>query len=163
MKNSRRSFKNILIHRPSQLRTVSLIVVAGIVLSVLNTGVFYSYTKENYELLVDLSPMTDAARAQLYAELKHIVMMLSAFSLGFTAALAVVGLYLSHRTAGPLFHFKRVFDEINSGNAKARIKLRPRDDFQDVAESFNRMMDGVSGTREQESPKKLQDKLRSAS
>jgi methyl-accepting chemotaxis protein len=34
-----------------------------------------------------------------------------------------------------------VIDEIKSGNHNARVHLRAKDEFQDVAESFNQMMD----------------------
>jgi HAMP domain-containing protein len=57
--------------------------------------------------------------------------------------MALMGVLLSHRTAGPLYHFKRVFDEIRSGNPKQRVRLRPKDEFQDVAKSFNDMMDSL--------------------
>jgi nitrogen fixation/metabolism regulation signal transduction histidine kinase len=60
------------------------------------------------------------------------------------ASIAVLGLILSHRTAGPLYHLNRVFEEVCRGNLKARAKFRQNDEFQEVAESFNKMMDSFN-------------------
>jgi HAMP domain-containing protein len=48
---------------------------------------------------------------------------------------------LTHRAAGSVYHIKRVIDEIRSGNIKELVHLRPKDEFQDVAKSFNQIMD----------------------
>lgn len=139
-----RSFKNILINPGYQLRYTFWLSASGLVLIALNAAVFYIYVRENYAILVDLSPMTDDAKAQLYSELDQILIKLTLLSCGFLAALSTLGIFFSHRTAGPLYHFKRVFNQIRSGDVKARIRLRPKDDFQDVAESFNTMIDEVT-------------------
>jgi len=41
------------------------------------------------------------------------------------------------------FHFKRVFKEIAAGNTSLRVKLRKKDEFHDVANEFNKMMDQI--------------------
>ena len=50
---------------------------------------------------------------------------------------------ITHRTAGPMFRFRATIDAINSGDDDARIQLRPSDEFQQVANSFNQMMDRI--------------------
>jgi methyl-accepting chemotaxis protein len=62
-------------------------------------------------------------------------------SLGFVLMIALVAAVLSHRTAGALFHFKKVFNGIKAGDHTLRIRLRKNDDFKDVAAAFNEMMD----------------------
>jgi methyl-accepting chemotaxis protein len=65
------------------------------------------------------------------------------FALFFMIASFFLGIYFSHRTAGPMYRFSKVFESAGMGNYKERIKLRPNDDFQDVAELFNKLMDRV--------------------
>jgi methyl-accepting chemotaxis protein len=143
MNTKNRSLKNLLINPAYQLKYVFWISTAGIILISCNALVFYSYIKENYAILVDLSPMDDAAKAQLYHELNVILYKLGGVSLVFMLLAAILGIKVSHATAGPLYHFKRVFNEIKSGKTDSRVRLRPGDDFKDVAQAFNDMMDSV--------------------
>ncbi len=140
---NRRKLKNILINPRYQLKYVMLASFAGVILTIANATLFYRFVSENYAILVQLSPMTDEAKDLLYKELRTIVGFLTISSLAFVAVVAWLALMISHRTAGPLFHFNRVFNEIRSGKRDVRIHLRPEDDFQEVAESFNRMMDTI--------------------
>jgi len=144
---NRRKLKNILINPRFQLKYVMLASFAGIILTVANATLFYRYVNENYAILVELSPMTEEAKALLYKELRTIIGFLTVSSLVFVAVVAWLALMISHRTAGPLYHFNRVFNEIRTGKSGSRIHLRPEDDFQDVAESFNRMMDSIQGNQ----------------
>lgn len=138
-----RKLKNILINPSYQIRYVFWLSLTGLSLIALNASIFYFKMKENYEVLVDLSPMTDDSKKQLYTELNHVVITLVISSIIFLLVVSIFGLIFSHRTAGPLYHFKRVFSEIKKGNRKARVKLRPNDDFSDVANEFNEMMDSL--------------------
>lgn len=141
--HKKRQLKNYIINPKYQLRYVFWLTSSGFILVAVNAWLAYSYIKENYITLVDLSPMTDEAKAQLYAELRHLIYSLSGVSILFLLIVMLLGIILSHRTAGPLYHFKRVFESIASGNHAARVRLRPNDEFQEVAASFNQMMDSV--------------------
>jgi methyl-accepting chemotaxis protein len=142
---NRRKIKNYLITPDYQLKYCFWLGATGVLLTAINSTVFYLYIRENYATLVDLSPMTDAAKAQLYSELNRILISLGIISVAFLAVVCFLGMVISHKTAGPLYHFKRVFKEIHKGNQKARINLRPTDDFRDVAQAFNEMMDAIQG------------------
>ena len=136
-----RKIANIIIMPSYQIRYIFWLSARGFCLVGINALVVYHYFKENYLSLMELSPMTEAARNQLFNEMHQFLLIMIAVSLGFMALMTLVGLVVSHRTAGPLFHFKRVFEEIRSGETKARIRLRPKDEFKEVAEAFNKMMD----------------------
>lgn len=143
MSAKNRSLKNLLINPAYQIKYVFWVSTAGLTLITANAIVFYSYIKENYSLLVDLSPMDDAAKNQLYTELNEILIKLGVVGLIFVLLTAIIGLKMSHRTAGPMYHFKRIFNEIKNGKMDARVRLRPDDDFKDVAGAFNEMMDAI--------------------
>jgi len=60
----------------------------------------------------------------------------------FSFLLIYLSLNLSHRIAGPLFALKRSLDRIAEGNLQeARLSFRPTDEFKELAESLNRVVD----------------------
>ncbi len=139
--SNRRYFRNLLLNPAYQLKYVFWLGLTGLLLTAINCTIFYIFTRENYSILVDLAPMTDEVKTQLYQELYQIIGYMGLFSLAFLILVCFLGLALSHRTAGPLYHFKRVFESIKNGKHEARVHLRPKDDFKDVAQAFNEMMD----------------------
>jgi len=58
----------------------------------------------------------------------------------------VVGLYFSHKLAGPIYRFKLELQRIADGRERRTIRLRQGDDFHDVAEALNRALEHVQGT-----------------
>lgn len=140
-----RQWRNFLINPRYQLKYTFWITLTGLTLIFINATVFYLYTRENYKILVDMSPMEDEAKQQLYRELYQIVLLLLGFSGLFLIVVTLFGIILSHRTAGPMYHFKRVFREIRAGKKESRIHLRMKDDFADVAEECNQMIDYLQG------------------
>jgi nitrogen fixation/metabolism regulation signal transduction histidine kinase len=61
--------------------------------------------------------------------------------------IAIWALFITHRAAGSVYHIKRVVEAIRSGNLSERVHLREKDEFQDLAQSFNQMMDELQKTR----------------
>jgi HAMP domain-containing protein len=57
-----------------------------------------------------------------------------------TAVIALCGLVLSHRVAGPLFRMRRHLDDVASGKTSSDMHFRDKDYFGEVADAFNRMM-----------------------
>lgn len=137
MPENRRRLRSYLLNPKYQIKFIFWLTIPGIFLIAVNALIFYYYTRENYAILVDLSPMTDAARNQLYSELHSIIFKLSAFSLVFLCVVIFLGLLLSHRTVGPLYRMKKVCQAVCADDmVGARIQLRPKDDFKDVAEAL---------------------------
>ena len=54
---------------------------------------------------------------------------------------AWVFLFFSHRIVGPLFRMQKTFEDVLSGNLALRIKFRDKDEFQDMANKFNTMIE----------------------
>jgi methyl-accepting chemotaxis protein len=138
---NKRKFFNFMINPRFQLKFVLGVTLPGLAVIATYTAVVYSKVQENYQILVELSPMTDEAKTHLYSELNRMLVGLGAGSFVFMCAMAALGVIFSHRTAGPLYHFKRVFKDIAEGKTDTRIRLRPSDDFKDVADAFNEMAD----------------------
>jgi hypothetical protein len=143
---NRRQIKNFLINPRYQIKYIFWITFSGLSLIAIHSWIVFRYIKENYDLLVELSPMTDEAKALLYTELYQLFYLLGGISFLFLGIVTLLGIYFSFRTAGPLYRLKKGFDEILSKKdiPKGHIYLRPTDEFQEVAESFNAMLDRVS-------------------
>jgi signal transduction histidine kinase len=142
-KKNMRKFKNYLIHPSYQLRYAAWLAISAIALTVVNCLVFYFYIRENYNLLIEMMPLMPEVKQQLYSELWQIITILVGTSFVFICLISLLGLILSHRTAGALYHFRRVFTRVRDGHLETRVHLREKDDFQEVAQAFNEMMDKV--------------------
>jgi len=138
---SARSWKNFWINPKFQKKYVFWVTFSGVLLVAVNSGVFYFFTKENYDLLVELSPMTDDAKAQLYRELWWIIGCLVSGNLFFIALVALVGVVFSHKAAGPMYGLVKTCERIREGDVQQRVRFRPGDDFQEVAMAVNEMLD----------------------
>lgn len=49
-------------------------------------------------------------------------------------------IFVSHRTAGPLYHLRRAMERVGNGDLSVHIQFRNNDEIHDVAESFNKMV-----------------------
>lgn len=71
-------------------------------------------------------------------------------------AVGFYGLRLSHRVAGPVYAFSRHLDFIRRGVYYNDLKLRKRDEFKNLANSFNATLEALR-TREKESIASLEE------
>ncbi len=53
---------------------------------------------------------------------------------------AVGTVFLSHKVAGPLYRFKKVFEELNEGNLTLRVRLRKDDRAQELVPEMNKFI-----------------------
>lgn len=58
---------------------------------------------------------------------------------------AVVGMFLSHRVAGPLYRVERVAEELSKGNLDVSVQFRKSDELRHLADSLNKMINGIRG------------------
>jgi HAMP domain-containing protein len=66
----------------------------------------------------------------------------------FSSVLLITGIcalaiHTGHRVAGPYQALKRTFNEVREGNLECRLRFRSTDGLDDVAASFNEMMDAI--------------------
>ncbi len=59
------------------------------------------------------------------------------------ALLFVYFIFVSHRTAGPLYHLRKAMEKVGQGDLSVHIQFRNNDEIHDVAESFNKMVEGL--------------------
>jgi HAMP domain-containing protein len=136
-----RSKKNILIMPGFQGRLIMFIVFAGFVSTILNGYLYYSYVVGSYDFILKYSKLPRELVTERYDDLYVFGLSLAAITLLITIVIAIWSLFITHRAAGSVYHIKRVINEIRAGNTEARVHLREKDEFQDLATSFNQMMD----------------------
>jgi nitrogen fixation/metabolism regulation signal transduction histidine kinase len=51
----------------------------------------------------------------------------------------IISLIYSHRIAGPIYRLKKTIEDLQEGNEIGRIKVRPGDEFQDLANSLEKL------------------------
>jgi len=139
-KNQRRS-RNVFIMPDFQGRMILFVLLTGFVCMALNGYLYYQYVVDSYDFILNYSSLPEDLKEQRYADLLVFGTSLSVATLAATFAVAIWALFATHRAAGSVYHLKRVIDEIRAGNADARVHLREKDEFQDVARAFNELMD----------------------
>lgn len=143
-KRNQRRLGNVLINARYQLKYALLIVIVGLSFAVGSAVAFREYVKVNYQVLTHTTAITEEIEQIYVKELRRFTDTILILSAAFLVVLALWMLYITHRSAGPMYHFKRVFEAIKRGQRDQRIRLRPHDEFQDVAAAFNAMMDKLS-------------------
>jgi len=59
---------------------------------------------------------------------------------------AVIGIYLSHKIAGPILRMERFMDDIGSGNLTGKLVLRKGDELLVLADGINRLTESIKTT-----------------
>jgi prepilin-type N-terminal cleavage/methylation domain-containing protein len=133
---------------------VGLFVFSSVLFLGLNAWVFHAYGQSHIDLLAAMGASgsgSGEALARLSDEHLGLMVRLLIFSFSFLILSVSFLLILSHRTAGPLYRFRKTFQQVQAGGRGARIRLRPTDDreLREIGDEFNRMMDRLEeGARE---------------
>jgi methyl-accepting chemotaxis protein len=130
--------KNYFIKKGFQTRLITIILLLVTIVANLTGGIVYgilriNFLRENLQALFSLQSADDILLpAVLIAEFLSFVIV------------AIIGLFVSHRMAGPVYRFEKVTEEIGDGNFAFWVKLREKDEFKELADSFNVMMDNLT-------------------
>lgn len=102
-----------------------------------------------------LSPLTFMRRAEKLSErqrevFKDILNQTNRNLIGklflLFALIAWGSIFLSHKIAGPLYRFQRIFEGMARGDLSARCHLRKFDEAKSVAESFNQALESLDSS-----------------
>lgn len=141
--DSGRTLRGVLVNPRLQLKFIALSGGAALVVGGVFFGVVYYFVKENYELLVNLSPMSEEARVQLQKELKLLWATMLLFYFLFSVVCSLVALLYSHKIAGPLYKITKFLENFARHPNDERIKLRPHDELKELAATINKVLDTV--------------------
>lgn len=136
-----RKVKNLLLDWGFQGSILLLIVLTGLLCIGTTTYLTYAYIADSYAFIFKHSQLPQDLIAARYNDLYQFLVSLGLLNLAIVMVVAAWTLLQTHRAAGAIFHIKRVIGEIRSGNLAARVRLRQKDEFQDLARAFNEMLD----------------------
>jgi nitrogen fixation/metabolism regulation signal transduction histidine kinase len=120
-----------------QYRTIAIslsVIVLGLLLFAGLTALYYVFARAEGKapnpeiLLVILPPL-------LLNDLAIMVVVI------------VVGVYTSHRVAGPVYRIAADIDRVLSGERRVRVSLRRNDALADLAEKVNQLIERCDDTR----------------
>jgi methyl-accepting chemotaxis protein len=115
-------------------------VLAFIGLALIVTLMFYAQTRiENYATSLNLAPNHPALQflAQREAEFERMCLLIGIVQLALFNA---VGVFLSHRIAGPLYRLERHLEDVGAGKDPVDVHFRKGDLYQQLAEACNKVM-----------------------
>ena len=141
---SNRSFKNYLIDPKFQLKFVATILATNIFVVLMVLGSMYLFFINSASLFGVLKYMHSETSVNFRTELNEFFILQGWIFLLFIILIGFAAIIISHSAAGAMYRFKKVCDKITEGNLEERIILRPHDDFQNAAASFNKMMDQIT-------------------
>lgn len=136
---NRRHTRNYFPEPKFQLRFLKVLVVGAILQMGLTSAILYSFLRENYTLLVKYAGLDEQITNLLYSELKFLIAAIAATFFLYLVGLTLLGIVFSHRIAGVMYAIKRTIRFINQGK-DVQLKLRTKDEFQDVQDEFNAMV-----------------------
>ncbi|MGR9101124.1 MAG: hypothetical protein ACU826_11205 [Gammaproteobacteria bacterium] len=92
-----------------------------------NAFLYYTYTVESYDFIFRYSPLSRELIDERYRDPHDFGVDLALSTLLIISYWWAGGLFITHRAAGSVYHFKRVIQEIRSGNkGERRIQGRCR-------------------------------------
>lgn len=141
MVKRRRKIRNLWLNPNYQGQYIIFLVASCFLVMSCYGVVFYLFIKENFDSIMEVAPLSGMIQENLANDLETTIYYLLLASGGFLISVALVGLLMSHKVAGPLLKIRNVCSRINRGEKDARIYLRPDDYFKDVAVYLNYTFD----------------------
>jgi HAMP domain-containing protein len=143
--DNKRSAKAVFNLTGFRARLISIIVIGGFACVAVVTVMFYAYVLESFEFVLKYSKLPDDIVADRFSQLWGFAIAMGGIVLIIVLVVAVWTLYITHRVSGPTYHLHRVIEEIRAGKSDQRVQLRRSDELQELARSFNALMDETQG------------------
>jgi len=134
--------KQYLIARKFQLKYVGLILLLMFLTAAMCSYVVY-YTAMILmgEKLANVYP-----QGRLISIVKSVNFRILLSVIFITPFVAVIGIFLSHRIAGPIFRMEKFLYDMASGNLASRITLRQNDELTTLANGINNLAESMSSS-----------------
>lgn len=122
--------------------TLVLMLVVTIVANLVG-GIVYLFLSEKVQSLMAANPEAFAGieMADVAGFLVPKILMAEAISLCLVFVLAVL---ITHTIAGPVYRLEKEAGEVAKGDLSKLVRLRPRDEFKELADAFNEMCHGLA-------------------
>ncbi|MCS7151661.1 MAG: methyl-accepting chemotaxis protein [Endomicrobia bacterium] len=126
--------RRYLINPKFQIKYLIIVLVLVIVI-LLSTAYYVNLTLRTTTLLENLSGLEVEAVTKLVFRTVVYVCII------FVVLIVTLGIFVLHRIAGPLYVFDKMFNLLSDGDLTIYLKLRKGDELQELAASFQNMVD----------------------
>jgi methyl-accepting chemotaxis protein len=138
----KRSYKNYLVSPRFQFRFVFWAVFSCFCLIFYFIAILYSVIRQ-YHIAVT-SEVPEPVALVLDTIYESILARMAFGSFVILVFVTITGILVSHRSAGPILRLKRAITLAGSGDLDARVRFRKDDEFTEIANAFNSMMESIS-------------------
>jgi len=140
MKFRRRQY---IVHAGLQMHYALIFIVIALIGNVCAVAVFNVYALKRLD---DIRWSTHVDIESLAAVLTPLFLSVNVIMIIFLAiVLTIFGIWIIRKSSGPLYRMSKDLDTFAQGDMSARIELREKDEFQDVATELNDMMKRLRG------------------
>ena len=165
---NKRSVKGLLIDRRFQLKYTLIVVVLAAVIATVMGVLLVSKVKENTQLAVnsvravaamqekgavaaaDIADSLKGSEAALETRDREAMLFLILCLVGLVLAITLLGIYVTHKVAGPLFVMQRYLRQIASGNLRDVRHLRKGDELVEFFGTFEQMLRALQDRNRQD-------------
>ncbi len=135
--NVRNRRRKILIDKPLQIRYTIMVVVLIIAYSALLIYTVHSNSTTTTNMLLELID-NKPELAGKFKSVDTITVLISVIGMGIaTLIITYIGIFSTHKVAGPIYRFKKHLSSIKEGNFSVRTYLRKNDMLNELADDFN--------------------------
>lgn len=130
--------RNYLINKDFQFRYIGKILygVALMALIVFSTVYYTTWSRIMDEFYT--IPRIAAQFATLFGSVNQTMLVILVL---FLLLAAVISVFVSHSIAGPVYRFEKTLQSIAQGDLTLRVGLRKTDEFKNLADAMNHMVD----------------------
>lgn len=126
--------RTYVVDRGYQMRTAVVSVLGMLFLLLFAAALFHLLTLENARMVARRAPFLSRAASENDA---RSILYLVAAGIIFVAAVFVIEILETHKTAGVVYKVTRGLRELEAGHWGARVQLRRNDNFREMEEAFN--------------------------
>ena len=143
-----RKMRHLLLNARFQLKYCFMMVGMSSVISIMLGYFLVDQMRENSRMLQLEAELDAAFQAQLAdSDAQTVLVMIGALAL-FNVALFLIGVFITHRMAGPIYVFKRYLLALSEGRVPQIRKLRKGDEFKELLQALEKACDGIQGRTE---------------
>ena len=119
-----------------------------LLLSIIFIAIFICIIATHYFLLLSIVSATDKTGIPptglelIKISIKPLIIIIPIIFIILVFAFIYI-IFISHRTAGPMYHLIKAMEKVEKGDLSVKIKFRKNDEIHDVAKSFNKMVEGL--------------------
>jgi hypothetical protein len=144
----KRKMRHMLLNARFQLKYCFMMVGMSSVISIMLGYFLVDQMRENSRMLQLEAELDAAFQAQLAdSDAQTVLVMIATLAL-FNVALFLIGVFITHRMAGPIYVFRRYLLALSEGRIPQIRRLRKGDEFKEVLEALEIACDGIQGRTE---------------